>query len=94
MKVIKIFNKVGNFGEDKDAAREIRLREIKPCIIKKEEVVLDFDKVEDVTQSFIHALISELITDFGSDVLEKITFKKCNEKIQLIISIVVEYMQA
>ncbi|MBI4035739.1 STAS-like domain-containing protein [Candidatus Daviesbacteria bacterium] len=90
---IKLFPKVGSFAEDKDIAREIRLNEITPLLKKNEEVILDFDKIDSTTQSFIHALISEVIREFGSDVLDKISFKNCNENVQKIINIVVEYMQ-
>lgn len=90
---IKLFPKVGSFAEDKDIAREIRLKEITPLLEKNEEIILDFDKIEATTQSFIHALISETIREFGSEVLDKISFKNCSGNVQKIISIVVEYMQ-
>lgn len=93
MKVIKLFPKVGSFAEDKDVARDLRLNEITPILKQNKEVILDFDKIDSTTQSFIHALISEVIREFGSEVLDKISFKNCNEKVQKIISIVVEYMQ-
>ncbi len=93
MKEILLFPKTGPFAEDKDLARDIRLREITPTLKNDEEIILNFEGVESTTQSFIHALISELIREYGSDVLDKISFKKCNDHIQKIISIVVEYMQ-
>lgn len=93
MKEIKLFPKVGVFAEDKDIARELRLNEITPLLKKNEEIILDFDKIDSTTQSFIHALISEIIREFEGDVLDKISFKNCNENVQKIINIVVEYMQ-
>lgn len=93
MKEIKLFPKVGSFAEDKDIARELRLREITPLLEKNEEIILDFEKIDSVTQSFIHALISEVIREFGGEALDKISFKNCNENVRKIINIVVEYMQ-
>ncbi len=90
---IKLFKLVGAFAENKDIARDIRLERLKPALEKNENVVLDFDKVEGATQSFIHALISDLIRSYGNEVLEKIQFKSCNETVKSIISIVVDYMQ-
>lgn len=90
---IKIREVAGEFAEDKDAARNIRLNQIEPSLNRKEEVVLDFEGVEGATQSFIHALISDLIRKHGSDVLDVLVFKHCNETIRKIISIVTEYMQ-
>ena len=93
MKKILIFDKAGSFAENKDVAREIRLHEIIPALDSKDEVVLDFEKVEAATQSFIHSLISDLFRKYGADVLDRVAFKSCNETIQKIIRIVVDYMQ-
>ena len=93
MKNIIIFDRAGEFAENKDVARDIRLQEIIPALVKNEEVILDFEKVGAATQSFIHALISDLFRKYGNDVLEKITFKSCNDTIKKIVGIVVDYMQ-
>jgi UDP-glucose 6-dehydrogenase len=90
---IKIIGMTGAFAENKDLARDIRLTKIVPALEKKEEIILNFEGVEGATQSFIHALISDIIRKYGIEVLDKISFKKCNETVKKIISIVVEYMQ-
>lgn len=93
MTQIKLFKEVGSFAENKDIARDIRLKKIIPILEKKKPVVLNFEKVDGATQSFIHALISDLIRKYGNEVLDKIQFKACNENIKGIITIVVDYMQ-
>ncbi len=93
MKTIKLLPIVGSFAENKDLAREIRVKKIIPALEKREEVIVDFEGVESTTQSFIHALISDLIRRYGVEVLEKVSFKNCNEIVKKIISIVVDYMQ-
>lgn len=93
MKKIIIFERVGAFAENKDIARDIRLQEIIPALEQKEEVVLDFEKVDAATQSFIHALISDVLRNYGNDVLDRVAFKSCNETVKKIINIVVDYMQ-
>lgn len=93
-KIISIFEIAGSFAENKDVARDIRVREIMPALQKKEGLILDFNQVEAVTQSFIHALISDAIREHEDLALELITFKSCNETVRKIISIVVDYMQA
>ncbi|EKD67332.1 MAG: hypothetical protein ACD_48C00473G0001 [uncultured bacterium] len=94
MKIIKLLSKTGTFAENKDVAREIRIENITPILEKNEEITLDFEGVDSATQSFIHALISELIRSFGNEIVENIYFKNCNKNVQNIINIVVEYMQA
>ena len=93
MKNISIFNKTGSFAENKDIARDIRLKEILPALDQEEDVTLDFDKVGAATQSFIHALISDVLRKYGINSLEHVFFKSCNTTVEKIIEIVVEYMQ-
>jgi hypothetical protein len=93
MKKIEIRAHAGAFAENKDVARDLRLSEIVPALEKNEEVVLDFAGVDATTQSFVHALISDLLRKYGGDVLDRIEFKSCNETIRKIITIVVDYMQ-
>ncbi|MBI4450715.1 DUF4325 domain-containing protein [Candidatus Woesearchaeota archaeon] len=93
MREIRIYEKTGSFAGNKDVAKEIRMREILPVIGQEDKVVLNFKGVDEATQSFIHALISDVIRLEGVVVLDKIYFKECNSKIKKIISIVTEYMQ-
>lgn len=93
MKQISVFDKAGAFAENKDVARDIRTQEIIPALDKNEEVVLNFDHVDAATQSFIHALISDVLRKYGSDALDHMAFKSCNDTIKKIINIVVDYMQ-
>jgi len=90
---IKLFPEVGAFAENKDLAKAIRINKIIPALDKDQEVTLDFDKVDSATQSFIHALISDLIRQKGISVLDRVYFKNCSETVKTIIRIVTDYMQ-
>lgn len=93
MKTIKLFEKLGNFAENKDIARELRVDYILPILKNGQEITLDFENITSATQSFIHALLSDIIRKHGKDVLDKIFFKNCDETVKKIINIVIEYMQ-
>ncbi|MBN8875884.1 MAG: STAS-like domain-containing protein [Rhodospirillales bacterium] len=82
---------VGDFGEDKDAAARIRETIIKPSLTKCEHVMLDFKGVNLVTQSFIHALISDALRSGGENTLDLIDFRNCSAVVRGIISTVVQY---
>lgn len=90
---IKLLPIVGSFAENKDLARDIRIKKIIPALEKGQKVTLDFKGIDSATQSFIHALISDLIRNYGSEVLDKVYFKNCSETVRKIIQIVVDYMQ-
>lgn len=93
MTVIPILARAGAFAENKDVARELRVAKIMPALQRGEEVVLDFTGVEDATQSFVHALISDALREHGADVLERLAFKSCSPVVKKVVSIVVDYMQ-
>ncbi len=90
---INLLERTGEFAENKDVARDIRIKKIMPTLNKGEEVILNFSGVSSATQSFIHALISEVIRKKTIDILDKIEFKNCNDTIKKIIGIVTDYMQ-
>ena len=90
---IKLFDFVGAFAENKDQAQTLRNDQIIPALNRGEEVILDFEKIDAATQSFVHALISDLFRNYGNDILDRLSFKNCNETVQKIIEIVVDYMQ-
>ncbi len=93
MKIIRLFPVTGNFAENKDLAREIRINEIVPALENNKEVTLDFKGVDSATQSFIHALMSDIIRNYGIEILDKIFFKNCSDTIKKIVNIVTDYMQ-
>ncbi|MCU0799115.1 MAG: STAS-like domain-containing protein [Candidatus Thermoplasmatota archaeon] len=93
MKEISISELAGTFAENKDVAKKIREGTLLPSLMKGEEVIIDFKDVESATQSFIHALISDLIRRYGSGVLDKLIFRNCNNNVQKIIIMVSDYMQ-
>jgi len=90
---ISIKTSAGSFAENKDIARDIRIDKIMPALEKNQTVIISFKGVSGATQSFIHALISEVIRKYGDGVFEKIYFKDCSQAVKEVITIVSEYMQ-
>ncbi|MBR0460709.1 STAS-like domain-containing protein [Candidatus Saccharibacteria bacterium] len=88
-----MFKYIGDYGENKDTARKIRLEIILPCLEKKENITIDFKNVTGATQSFIHALLADPIRKYPEIVFDKITFKNCTDDIKIVIQIVEEYTQ-
>lgn len=77
------------FLEDKDSARHVRLNTITPALASGDAVTLDFADVGDVTQGFIHALLSEPVARFG---LERVEFKNCSPRVRAVIELAIEMM--
>jgi len=92
MNTIQLFPIVGEFAENKDLARDIRVKKIKPLLEKEIQVTLDFSGINSATQSFVHALISDLIREYDTNLFDVLLFKNCSSTVQEIINIVVDYM--
>lgn len=94
MTEINIHDLAGSFAENKDIARQIRIKQLTPALDGGEgSIVVDFKNVTGATQSFVHALISELIRKYDSDVFTRVYFKNCNASVEQIINIVADYME-
>lgn len=92
-KTINMRKAAGDFAENKDIAKKLRIEKIMPALSKGNEVILDFDGVSGATQSFIHALISDPIRELKDVAFNKLAYKNANDDIREIISIVYRYMQ-
>ena len=57
-------------------------------------MTFDFENMTGATQSFIHALISEAMRQYGDRVYDNVFYKNAIPEIRQIISIVYRYMQA
>ena len=88
---VSIAGATGDFAEDKDIAAEIREGRVRKAVQSRKEVVLDFSGVSLVTQSFVHALVSDILRTSGEKALKYIVFKGCNEGVRGIVETVVQY---
>lgn len=91
MHLIKISEVAGKFAENKDVAKELREKFLYKWIDAKDLIILDFKSVDSSTQSFIHALISDILQKNGENVLEYFEFKNCNKALKSLISTVINY---
>ncbi|MBP7967656.1 STAS-like domain-containing protein [Candidatus Woesebacteria bacterium] len=91
--LIKINDLTGDFAENKDVAKDIRINQIMPSLKLKEEITLDFTGVSGATQSFMHALISDGIRNYSDTFFDLVLFKGCSPVVKEVVNIVAEYMQ-
>jgi hypothetical protein len=88
---IELLSQTGDFAEDKDLAATIRETAIRPALRGGHQVAIDFYGIGLTTQSFVHALISDLLRSNGESLLERIEFKRCSAGVKGIIETVVQY---
>lgn len=81
----------GDFAEDKDVAAFVREDQIRQALTQGQTVVFDFTGVRVATQSFVHALVSDVLRTQGEAILDRITFRGCTKAVQGIIETVVQY---
>jgi hypothetical protein len=91
MKVIRVSVGPVVFAEDKDQARELRVRKLLPALEAGGKVVLDFRGVKYATQSFVHALVGEAIKRYGDEILARMEFRNCSKQLRSVIELVVDY---
>ena len=88
---IDLYDHTGDFAEDKDIAARIRDQDIRPVVAGGGNMTIGFSGISLATQSFAHALISDILRSHGEEVLDRIEFKDCNPGVRGIIETVVQY---
>lgn len=88
---IRIIEVAGEFAENKDKARYLRENFIKQAMNKGEGMILDFSGVDSTTQSFVHAMLSDVISTHKETALELLEFKGCNGAVRSLVTTVVNY---
>jgi pantothenate kinase-related protein Tda10 len=89
--IVEVQKVCGHFAENKDKARDIRDTLLRKWIESNEPVILDFRGIDSSTQSFVHALISEIFQRKGEAMLDQFEFKNCNKAVKSLISTVINY---
>jgi STAS-like domain of unknown function (DUF4325) len=89
--ILKVADMVGDFAEDKDWAAAIREEAIRKELADGGNIILDFTGVTLTTQSFVHALISDILRSEGERILDKIEFRGCVPGVKGIVETVVQY---
>lgn len=89
--VIRLKPLTGDFAENKDAAAALRERQVRRALADGRRVVLDFTGVRVATQSFVHALVSDILRRDGGGILDRLIFKGCTKSVKGIVETVVQY---
>jgi hypothetical protein len=93
MKTIVIKLHAGSSGltDDKDEARKIRKDKILPALESGDPIVIDFTDVQSSTQSFVHALLGEVLHRFRNKALLNLEFRHCSPLMKSLVELVVDY---
>lgn len=90
--IIIIKEHCGSFAENKDVAKKLREEYILPSFKSKvKKITIDFSEIDSSTQSFIHALLSDVFRTHGGKALSRIQFKGCNKPIKSLVGTVINY---
>lgn len=81
----------GPVAQDKDIARKLRCNQILPAVVRGDPVVLDFSSVDLATQSFVHALVSEVFRLHGERAVELVEFRACKTSVRAVAETVAQY---
>jgi len=75
------------FHGSRASGQQLRF-EIEEALNRYDRVTLDFAGVGVATQSFIDEAIGVLILQFGPNVLQRLSFKNCNDDVKAVLSYV------
>lgn len=88
--VFKLSERFGTFLSDGSSANVFRFTEVEPAITTGITVVLDFEGVTNMTDSFGNALIGGLVHNHPEILNGGIEFKNCNPVMRTLVSLAID----
>jgi len=79
-------DRFGTFLSDGESGNEFRFCEIEPAITSGKEVVLDFEGVSNMTDSFANACLGHLFRNLDFQLEGKLTLINCTPTIRSFLS--------
>jgi len=79
---INIFNHFGKYAEDKQSAIKFRESRILPAVLDNKTVILDFSGVISAPHSFLNALLSTAIQNYGMQSYKNIKIVNASPEIR------------
>ncbi|MDR1818134.1 MAG: STAS-like domain-containing protein [Puniceicoccales bacterium] len=90
---IRVRDEAGAFAENKDIARKLRVERVLTALQNGGAVEFDFAGVTGATQSFVHALVADVLRRHGERAMDNLFYKNCAPVVKEVIATVYEYVQ-
>lgn len=90
-RIVILGSGIDGFNDDKEQAKVVRTEILMPTLEQNRSVVIDFKKVKTSTQSFMHALLGEVLVRFRESALAKLEFRNCSRQVKTLVEVVVDY---
>lgn len=71
-------------------AADFRRKEVDPYVDFAEAIVFDFTGVRTANSSFVNALVSGLVEQHGTLIVDKVVFKGCSPVIRVLVRAAIE----
>jgi hypothetical protein len=91
--VFKLSERFGVFLSDGASANVFRFTEVEPAIASGHTIVLDFEGVTNMTDSFGNALIGGLVQNHPELLKSGLEFKNCNPLMRTLVSLAIQVAQ-
>ena len=88
--VFNMHERFGSFLADGEAANAFRFTEVEPAVANGGYLVLDFNGVTNMTDSFGNALIGTLIKHHPELLSGGLEFKNCNPLMRTLVSMAID----
>ena len=82
---ISLAQEFGNFCGNGEAAARFRFERIDPYAATAERIELDFAGVRNANSSFCNALVANLISQSGSDIIDRLRFLNCGPNLRVLL---------
>lgn len=82
---LQLFSEFGSFAANGTIGNEFRVSKIEPFWQTHDKIILDFQGIHSMTDSFVNALVGNLVEAHPEDFKEKLKFQNCSPLVRSFI---------
>lgn len=82
---LRLADDLGALCADGEKALSYRSHKVDPILDQVDCIRLDFEGVRNMNSSFANALVANLVSERGPDVLHKLRFKNCRPRVKTML---------
>lgn len=90
---LKLHKEIGSFAGNGTLGNQLRIDKIEPHWNSSDKIVLNFEGVDSMTDSFINAFVGNIVESHPEDFREKLRFTNCSSLVKAFIKSALQMAQ-
>ena len=90
---LKLHDEIGSFAGNGTMGNQLRLDKVEPHWDSSEKIILNFEGVDSMTDSFVNAFVGNIVESHPDSFKEKLRFTNCSSLVKTFIKAALQMAQ-